>query len=292
MAGDGIVARVGFQGELGAFGEEAVLVCFGAGARPVPRREFREVGQAVVEGEVDYGILPIENTLAGSVAASLDVLAALELELVGEVVLPIRHCLLGVSGAELGDVRRVISHPVALAQCTKFLSGREGADAVAVYDTAGAAKEVADRKDPSLAAVAGRRAAARYGLAVLAEEIQDREDNQTRFVVAARPGSPQPRLLIDESRDFRTVLIAETRDEPGALLGLLRPFADRGINLTNLQSRPGVAPWTYRFFLELAGNAAAPPAREALVEARRCAASLRVLGSFASAPSMEAAVGT
>lgn len=274
------LARVAFQGELGAFSEEAVQEFFAGAAEPLPRREFRDLGEAVLSGEADYGMLPIENTLAGSVLAAHDVLLASELTVVGEIIRPIRHCLLGLPSASLSHVRRALSHPVALAQCTRFLLAHPEIEAVAAYDTAGAAREVAGRADPTLAAIAGRNAGTRYGLAVLAEDVQDRADNQTRFLVVARPGSPPP----PRPRGGRpkTALAVETENRPGALVHVLLPFADRGINLTKLESRPGAEPWTYRFFLEFQADASEPAAQSALEEIGRRAARIRVLGSFPS----------
>lgn len=154
------VLRAAFQGELGAFSEEAMCRFFGElgeEVTPVPCREFVDVGRAVMEGEAEYGVLPIENTLAGSVIPTYNVLASHDLATVGEVVIPVHHCVLGIPGARVEELARVLSHPVALAQCTRFLQSLAGAEAVAVYDTAGAAREVADRGSRALGAIAGRR---------------------------------------------------------------------------------------------------------------------------------------
>lgn len=268
--------RVAFQGELGAFSEEAVRAWFAGGAEPVPYREFKEVGEAVAKGAVDFGLLPVENSLAGTVTAAYDVLGRPELVVIGEVVRPVRHCLLGPAGAALEDVRRVLSHPVALAQCTRFLSAHPEIEAVAFYDTAGAAKEVAEMGHPGLAAIAARGAADRYGLDVLAEDIQDRSDNQTRFLVVGRQGEaaapPDPDKL---------ALVVTTENRPGALVQVLTAFAKRGINLSKLESRPGDEPWTYRFFVELETGAGEGVA-EALEEVRAVASGLRVLGRYRS----------
>ena len=269
--------RVAFQGELGAFSEEAVRALYGEAAEPVPLREFRDAGEAVVGGRVDAAVLPVENSIAGSVGPAYDVLLSLPLRVVREVVRPIRHCLLGVSGAAMETVRRAVSHPVALAQCTEFLRARPAMEAVAVYDTAGAAREVAAVRDPAVAAIASRLAGERYGLDVLAADIQDRDDNQTRFyaVVAEDAGAaPEP-----AGADLKTALVLETRNEPGALVAVLETFAARGVNLTKLESRPGAEPWSYRFILELVS--ADDDAHAAAVEdARAAAVSLRVLGRF------------
>jgi prephenate dehydratase len=185
------LARVAFQGEAGAFSEEALRAYFGEqeGVVVLPRRAFRGVAEAVVSGEAEYGILPVENTISGRVTDACDVLSTSSLAVVGEIVRPIRHCLLGVNAAGFEEIRQVISHPAALAQCKRFLSALRAVDVVGVYDTAGAAREVATRREPALAAVASRVAGDRYGLAVLAADIQDRTDNRTRFVIVARSAS-------------------------------------------------------------------------------------------------------
>lgn len=302
--------RVAFQGEPGAFSEDAVLTFFDGHAVAVPCRDFDAVGAAVLSGDVAYGVLPVENSLAGSVVGSYDVLARGGLAIVGEIVRPIRHCLLGVPGATTAELGRIISHPVALAQCTRFLAAQP-AEAVAVYDTAGAAREVAERGDPAVAAVASRVAAERYGLAVLAEDIQDRMDNQTRFFVVTRedaavtagaehtvrsatsapaseraPGdgtmdeSSSPPSGDTPAGNYKTALLLETENRPGALVDVLLPFSSNGINLTKLESRPAELPWRYRFFLELETDASSAAATRAIDEIRTRAVSLRMLGSF------------
>jgi prephenate dehydratase len=272
------MTTVAFQGELGAFSEEAVHRFFGEEVTPIPRRAFAEVGSAVASGEVDFGLLPIENSLAGSVVGSYDVLSAGGLAVVGEVLTPIHHCLLGLPGAALEDVAQVLSHPVALAQCQRFLQTHAEMEPVVFYDTAGAAREVAGGGRKDQAAIAGRGAAARYGLVTLAEDIEDRHDNQTRFLVVARPGDALP--AAQPGGVMKTALLVETKNSPGALVRLLVPFADRGINLSKIESRPGTEPWTYRFFIEVEADADSDAAREALREAEPHAASLLLLGSF------------
>jgi prephenate dehydratase/chorismate mutase/prephenate dehydratase len=287
--------RVAFQGELGAFSEEAVRSFFGEEAEPVPRREFRDVGQAVASGEVEYGALPVENTLAGGVGASYDVLAREPLKVIGEVVVAIHHCVLGVTGARLEGVRRVLSHPVALAQAQRFFESHPAVEAVAVYDTAGAAREVVKLADPHTAALASRGAAARYGLQVLAENVEDRPDNQTRFLIVTSPPSPLPRShrradvrpQQEPTGPWKTTVLLETANSPGALVGALQCFADRGINLSKLESRPADVPWTYRFFLEFDTDANTQSATEALADVAAHSTSVRVLGSYRKAGSRE-----
>lgn len=272
---------VAFQGELGAFSEEAVRTWFRQGVEPVPCREFREVGDSVREGRATAGLLPVENTLAGTVQPAYDVLADPGLAVVGEVILPIRHFLLGLPGKSVKDLARVISHPVALAQCGRFLSRHPEIEALAVYDTAGAAKEVAEKRDPSLGAIASFRAAERYGLEVLASDLQDRSDNQTRFLVVRRESAePMPEEADGSDSGWKTALLVETENRPGSLVDILQPLARDGVNLSKLESRPGATPWSYRFFLEFEGSPDDPAVERAMAEVRERSQSVRVLGAF------------
>lgn len=267
---------VAFQGELGAYSHEALARAFGDEVIPLPCREFEGVGAAVGDGTAELGLLPIENSLAGSVVPSYDVLAGGDLTIVADLVLPIHHCLLGTPGARLEEIRRILSHPVALAQCTGFLRSME-ADAVAVYDTAGAARTVADSGDRRLAAIAGRGAARRYGLEIMAADIEDRPDNQTRFVVVARRGGRLPDRF-SSTGPFRSMLVIETENRPGALLSVLEPFARHALNLSKIESRPGPEPWTYRFFLEVEANGDAMSGVQE--ELRQEALTVEPLGSY------------
>jgi len=270
--------NVAFQGELGAYSQEAVQALFGPAATPVPCRENADVGVVVERGDVDCGVLPIENSLAGSVVPTYDVLASEALEVVGELVLPIHHYLLAVPGTERTRVRRVLSHPVALAQCRAFFAAHSDIRAVPHYDTAGAAKAIAEAGNPADAALASRVAGEAYGLDVLGRNLEDRPDNQTRFYVLLRRGATRPPLPAGGSP--RTALLVDAADAPGSLVRLLDPFATRGINLSKLESRPGEEPWSYRFFIELDAPAEAPEVAEALEAAGKHARKVHVLGSF------------
>jgi prephenate dehydratase len=271
------VPRVSFQGELGAFSEEGVRQLWDARAEPVPRREFMDVVRAVESGGTEYGLLPIENTLAGSVIGSYDALAVCErVHVVGETIVPIHHCLLAPPGAALDGLACVYSHPVALAQCARFFEQYPHLEARAAYDTAGAARDVAKRGDATAAAIAAHAAAERYGLDILAADIEDRADNQTRFLAIARAPS-----TLEPGTPARTALLLTTGNVPGALLRVLQPLAEHGINLSKLESRPTGEPWSYRFFVEMEHSAGDADAAAA-IESIRCATqSLRVLGSYA-----------
>jgi prephenate dehydratase len=244
-----------------------------------------DVGRAVESGTAQMGLLPVENSLAGSVLGSYDVLLRSELEVIGEVVLPIRHMLMGLPGSTIQGLEEIRSHPVALAQCVHFLRSHPGIRAVAAHDTAGAAREVSEGGTEAVAAIAPEKAAARYGLTVLARDLQDRDDNQTRFFLVAPPavegGSPRP-VLPDGPPSV--ALVVETGNRPGSLVDALLPFARRGINLSKLESRPGEEPWTYRFFLELSADLADPGVQEAVAEVEARARTLRILGCFPGVP--------
>ncbi|GMV05161.1 MAG: prephenate dehydratase [Gemmatimonadota bacterium] len=269
--------RVCFQGEPGAFSEEALLRLL-PDALPVPRRTFRDVVRGVTSGEDEAGLLPVENTLAGGVAAAFDALQDADVHAVREVIIPIRHFLLGVPGAGLAGVEEVRSHPVALAQCERFFLEHPRVRPVAVHDTAGAAREVADAGVPSVAALAPRQAAARYGLDVLAEDLQDRDDNQTRFLLVV-PGAATPTVPEPRGGGLKTAVIVETRNRPGALNDLLGVFARRGLDLTFIESRPAGTPWTYRFILEFRHDAPGT-ALECLSAAASEERAVRVLGTY------------
>lgn len=264
---------VGFQGALGAFSEEAVRALV-SDAEPVPHATFEAVVRAVESGEVDAGVVPVENTLAGAVAEAYEALVAGNVTAVGEMVIPIRHCLLGLPGSSTTRVREARSHPVALSQCRGFFAEHPQIRAQAVYDTAGAAEEVAAMDDLSLAAIASARAGERYGLDVLEADLQDRDDNQTRFYLIVKDAEPEA-----EDALLKTACVVELENRPGALYALLGVFAGRGLDLTNLASRPGGSPWTYRFILEFR-HASWDEGAAAIAAAEELCTSVRVLGTF------------
>jgi prephenate dehydratase len=280
------MTTVAYQGEPGAFGEEAVIGWFGGEAQPVPMATFSAVCAAVESGDADAGVLPLENSLAGTVGDALDALAGGSLRVVGEVMLPIRHQLLGLPGASLDDLERVSSHWQALAQCERFLSTHPW-QIIPAADTAGAARELAASGQPNAAAIASRAAAERYELDVLAADIQDSDHNMTRFAVLidaeAAPPEPAGRLAPrDGGRE--TLLTFETGHRPGDLYRALGALADAGINLSRIESRPsGEGPWRYRFLIQVGGDADEDPLREALIGLQRHTRSMRVLGSFDTA---------
>ncbi len=271
--------KIAFQGEPGAYSHEAAQGYFGLDTEISPCRTFREVFERVEEAGADVGLLPIENSLTGSIHEVYDLLLEYPLPIAGEVFLSIEHRLLGLPGADLGEVEHVYSHPQALWQCERFLY-EVSAEQHAFYDTAGAAKWVAEQNGPRSAAIAGKLAAELYGLETLKERIATYDHNTTRFIVVraspaqpGRPGSPSERT--------KTSLVVELRHEPGALYRALGIFAERDINLTKLESRPlRTEKWRYRFYLDFEGHRDAPNVRDALQALEEQAAYLRVLGSY------------
>jgi prephenate dehydratase len=267
--------RIAFQGEPGAYSEEALFL-LDPHAVSVPCREFADVAKAVLESRAEHGLLPIENSLVGSIATNFDLIAESGLAIVGEVVSPVHHCLLAARGTGREALRRVLSHPVALAQCERFLSGISGVEVVAFYDTAGAAAEVARRNDRTVGAVAGALAARRYGLDILVERIEDEPHNQTRFLLVAREGGAPPAAL-----PAKTTLRLRLPHRPGTLARALAPFADAGLNLTKLESRPDRAtPWQYLFYLDVEGRVADPAMQGVLAALREQGAEIKILGEY------------
>ncbi|MBX7234036.1 MAG: prephenate dehydratase [Caldilineales bacterium] len=267
---------VAFQGEHGAFSEEAIRQHFGAEAITLPCHAFEEIFAAVEDGRAAYGALPVENSVAGSINKAYDLLLDHDLKVWGEVLLRVRHNLLALPGVSLDQITTVRSHPQALAQCERFLN-RHGWQAVPWYDTAGSAKELAATPAPGVAVIASSLAAEIYGLEVLAAGIEDLAFNYTRFFIVGR-GDPPP------AERAKTSLVFATAHSPGALVACLNEFASRGINLTKLESRPRRnRPWHYVFYLDFEGHWQDEPCRAALVGLLARAAFIKLLGSYPAA---------
>lgn len=280
--------KVAYQGEPGAYGEEAVIGYFGAdGVEPLPLPTFSAVCAAASSRAAAAALLPIENSIAGSVGEAVDALIRSHLSVVGEVLLPVRHQLLVVSGVARSEVRSVASHRQALAQCEDYLA-RAGWTVVVAEDTAGAARELASSGDRTRAVIASGRAAERYGLEILEHDIQDHDGNTTRFVVAVPQGAEAPSasgaLAPSTDAPRTTLAVFETRHVPGALHHALGALAEAGVNMSRIESRPtGRAQWQYRFLVALAGDAGERPLASALESFRERTHDLRILGSYPSA---------
>lgn len=274
MSGAARLLRVAFQGERGAFSEEAALKLLGDKIEVVPRPTFESLFSAVSEGAADCALAPIENSLAGSVHRSFDLLLESQLQITGEVVIPIIHNLIGPPAARLDRITTVESHPVALAQCEDFFRVHPHIKRIATEDTAGSVREVVRQGDPARAAIAGKRAAEIYGGNILREHLEDHRENYTRFFLLAR----SPELT---ERANKLSLVMQVAHLPGALHRALGVFARRGINLMKIESRPiPGSPWQYRFYLDLEASLRNPGTQAALDELKQCTDRVRILGCY------------
>jgi len=275
--------RIAFQGEPGAYSEAAALR-FSDHADVVPCESFEDVFAAVASGTATHGILPVENSIGGSIHRNFDLLLEHDLPIVGEVTLPITHNLMALPGTRLEDVRRILSHPQALAQCERFLRSMSGVSVEATYDTAGSAKLVKEHNFTDAAAIASERAAQVFGLDILRAEIQDYADNITRFLVVSRAGETGDQV-------DKTTVVFSLPNEPGSLFKALSVFALRDIDLTKIESRPiRGRPWEYLFYVDIPIGRHDPRCARALVHLAEFARSMRTLGSYPSWKSREAAV--
>jgi len=272
--------KVAFQGEIGAFSEEAVFAFYGE-VEAVPLPSMEAVFEAVEAEHVARGVVPIENALFGSVHVNYDLLRAHDVQIVGELKLRIRHHLMALPGATLEGIRRVHSHPQALGQCRTFLRERlPHAEAVPAYDTAGSAKMVAAMGVMDVAAIAAERAAVEYGLAVLAADIESHHQNYTRFLALAQPG--QAEAAPGAEGPLKTSIVFALRENvPGALFKSLAVFALRDLDLFKVESRPLVgSPGNYLFYLDVEGAVTEAPVQRALDHLGEITAQLKVLGSY------------
>jgi len=264
--------KVAFQGEPGAYSEEAGYGYFKA-PEMVPQETFAAVFEAVTSEKCATGLIPIENSLAGSIHENYDLLLRNELFIVGEYFLRVRHCLIGFPDADKSNIKRVISHPQALWQCASYIH-KLGVKTEAVYDTAGSVKMLKLGGDKTCAAIASKRAAEIYGMHVLQEGIEDNPENYTRFLEIA----PQP---LKSVIDAKTSIVFTLKNQPGALFNALKIFAQRDIDLTKIESRPLVGKiWEYLFYIDLIGACGQKQTQEALDQLEVLALMLRVLGSY------------
>jgi prephenate dehydratase len=280
--------RVAYTGEPGAFAEDAVLRFFAA-PQAIALPSFRTVFEAVRDGGADAGVVPVESSLLGTIRENLDLLWSFDLPIAGEVSVPVRLALLALPGETLDSVERVYSISAALAQADEFLRSRAWS-VQTTYNTAGAAKAIADLGDRGAAAVASARVAGIYGLEVLADDIQSGSDNRTRFAVIARPGAAA--RIREAARPGaadgppRTTLVFAVRNVPGSLHRSLGAFAARGLNLSRLESRPWTARgsrWEYLFWVDLDADPAEPACAAALEELAAETEVVRILGTYGRA---------
>ncbi|MBC7242720.1 MAG: prephenate dehydratase [Anaerolineae bacterium] len=268
---------VAFQGEHGAYSEEAVYQHFPRDTETLPCHSLKEIFEAIESGRATHGMLPIENSTAGSINQSYDLLLEYDLKIWAEVILRVRHCLLANPGTSIEQIRRVRSHPQALAQCERYIASHNF-EPISYYDTAGSARELAENPQPDMAAIASRLAGEMYGLQVLDSDIEDLRFNYTRFFVLGTEDPPR-------TEHSKTSVVFATRHVPRALYTCLGEFAERDINLTKLESRPRRnKPWHYLFYLDFEGHWQEPHCEKALLGLLRRAAFVKVLGSYPAAP--------
>ena len=265
--------KIAFQGEHGAYSEQAIFEKFGK-VETLPCKSFREIFESVESGSADLGMVPVQNSTAGSINETYDDMLEFNLPIIGEHFFKVEHCLIGCGPIDL--VKSVYSHPQALAQCREFLNGKY--EAVASRDTAGAVKELSEDRDPSRAAIAGRLAAELYGLTVLKDDIQTLDNNTTRFWIIAKESKGK------EPVAYKTSIVFEVRDIPSALYKCLGGFATNHVNLTNLESRPSRSKqWSYLFYLDLEGHIQDESVQNAMDELKFFTSFVKVLGSYPKA---------
>jgi prephenate dehydratase len=264
--------KVAFQGEPGAYSEQAVFDYFGA-VETEPCESFDLVFDSIVSGVCNFGLIPIENSLAGSIHQNYDLLLRHELHIIGEYPLRVRHCLIALPGVKKEDIKTAISHPQALGQCAAYLRGL-GIRAETAYDTAGSVKLLKESGAQDTAAIASRRAAELYGMQILEEGIEDNPENYTRFLAISQT-SVQP------ESESKTSIVFTLKNQPGALFKALSVFALRDIDLTKIESRPLQGkPWEYLFYIDFIGATHEETVRKALDHLGEYALMLRVLGSY------------
>ena len=275
--------KVAFQGERGAYGEMATLQYF-PDVKLLPLKSFQDVFAAAETGKVEYIVVPVENSIEGSINEIYDLLLQTKMHVVGEIYQRVRHCLIANRGTKM--IRYVHSHPQALAQCRAYLQNK-GLKPVPAYDTAGAAKMIKKNKIADSAAIASKRAAELYEMEILDEGIEDRKNNYTRFFVLSskkkRSGKKNDPYNIG-GHNHKTSIIFSVRHVPGALFGILGEFAIRKINLTKIESRPTKeTPWEYNFYVDFEGHLQNGAVHEALLSIKRKTSYIKILGSYKKA---------
>ena len=268
--------EVAFQGEVGAYSEEAALQFFGPLITTKPYESLDEVFKVVERDEMQFGIIPVENSLEGSISRSYDLLLDSSLRVCGEIELRVVHCLIANPGTRLDLIKRVYSHPQALSQCRTFLK-HLGGELIPTYDTAGSVKMIKEGSITDGAAIASARAAEIYDMKVIASEIEDNPNNFTRFFVLSREDCPP-------SGNDKTSIVFSVKHKPKALYDFLKAFATRDINLSKIESRPTrQRPWEYNFYLDFDGHREDKAPREVLKSLERNSLFLKVLGSYPKA---------
>lgn len=276
------MVKVAFQGERGAYSELAVFQFFPY-CISIPVRSFQEVIETLLSGKSDYAVVPIENSLEGSVNEIYDLLLQSNLNIIGEIYQRIRHCLIANKGSDLRSLKEVYSHPQALAQCRHYLRDRK-LNSIPVYDTAGAVKLVKKSGRLNVAAIASERAAEIYTMDILDIGIEDRKNNFTRFYILSRDVAN-----IEPSGNDGTSIIFSVKHVPGSLVDILSEFAKRNINLTKIESRPTKeTPWEYNFFTDFEGHVSDEKIRDVLNVIESKTVFVKILGSYKRARTLTA----
>lgn len=266
------MAKAAFQGEGGAFSEDAIITFFG-NIETIPCKSFSNVFDAVLRAEVEFGVVPVENSQAGSINETYDLLLIHPLNIFGEINMRISHCLVALPGESLNGIKVVYSHPQAIAQCQEFLNKLK-LESIPAYDTAGSAKKIKEDGIRGHAAIASRRAAQIYGLEILATDIETNPNNYTKFFVISRKKA-------NRGPKNKTSAVFSTKNIPGALYNILGAFATRNINLAKLESRPSKdKPWEYIFYIDFEGHIDDKICQEALAELEGKTSFIKILGSY------------
>ncbi|MBW8010718.1 MAG: prephenate dehydratase [Chloroflexi bacterium] len=269
--------NVAFQGEPGAYSEAAAYLHFGHDITTLPCETFDQVFYSVTEEEASQGVIPIENSLAGSIHRNYDLMQRYDLMITGEYYLRVNHCLLALPGVQLKEIQRVHSHPQALAQCEANIT-KLGLSPIAERDTAGSARWVKDNEDRHAAALASRHAASVYNLQVLRENMEDNPANFTRFLALSKDTQS---VEFNDEEDFKTSIVFSLPNKPGSLYKALSVFALRDIDLTKIESRPIAGkPWEYLFYIDFAGHIGTDVCSRAINHLNETAPFLEILGSY------------
>ena len=270
------MVKVAFQGERGAFSEDAAAKLFGGDIDFLPCVRLKEVFELVSNDNVECGVVPVENSQAGSINETYDLLLAYPLNIFAEVILKVSHCLMALPGEKMAGITTIYSHPQALAQCAEFLS-KLNVESMSSYDTAGSAKMIKEEKLRNCAAIASKRAADIYGLEILAPEIETNVNNYTRFVAISKQKAKP-------AQKNKTSLVFAIEHKPGSLYRILGILATRNINLTKLESRPSrTKPWEYVFYADFEGHLDGEIYQEAVRELQGETTSIKILGSYPQA---------
>jgi prephenate dehydratase len=266
--------KVAFQGEKGAYSEDAAYHYWSKNIEPIAHNKFKDIFNSVKLGQCDFGMIPIENSLTGSIHQNIDLLLDFHLSIVGEIILRIKHHLLALPNVRFRDIKSIYSHPQAIEQCSNFLETLQNVDIVPMYDTAGSARFLVEKNKSDSASIASSRAGQDYGLHVLKKEIENNHQNFTRFLIIAN-------TPIKPKKDAKTSIVFSTKDIPGALFKALSVFSLRDINLLKIESRPlRKGPWKYWFYLDFDGSMQEESCQNAINHLKEITSFIKILGSY------------